>query len=488
MRVASERSHTRSLANWSIRLSKPNIILLTIDTLRADRLGCYGCERPLTPNLDRLAQQGVRFTQAITGGSWTQAAFPVMMSSTYASMYGGCLGALAGERPSPIQTISDNGYAAAGFSTSPLVSRAYGYHRGFRHFVDLVPDEKDPPLRGRKGGQRLLRAPAIHAIAKFFGRQTRPAKIYATAAELTDTACRWLDGIDAPFFAWLHYMDVHWPYHREELLTEPADIAQAWRDLAHLHNANWYGAAITPQQRDHYIQLYEDALVYADAQIGRLLDYLEQSGKLDDTIIVVAADHGEEFLEHGRWGHWEDNLHDEILKVPLILRLPGQNEPIIVEKQVRLLDLMPTLLDLCGCDAPDGLEGTSLRPLWEQELSFLRRQESKQMDTRLRGYDSLVSISEMWREAWHIIAVRTESFKYIWDSKQPDQPLLFDLQADPGETRNVLADHADIAAALHVHVDARRQQMMATKPEETAVQPDLGPDVMERLRGLGYVE
>ncbi|MEJ2750958.1 MAG: sulfatase-like hydrolase/transferase [Anaerolineae bacterium] len=169
-------------------MNRPNVILLTIDTLRADRLGCYGCERPLTPNLDRLAAQGVRFTEAITGGSWTQAAFPVMMTSTYASMYGGCLGALTAERPSPIQLLQDSGYATGGFSSSPLLSQAYAYNRGFQHFADLTPQETDPALRSMKGGQRLLRTPITHAISRMLGQQTRPARIYVNAEEITNAA------------------------------------------------------------------------------------------------------------------------------------------------------------------------------------------------------------------------------------------------------------------------------------------------------------
>ena len=106
--------------------------MLSIDTLRADRLGCYGCPRPLTPHLDKLAAGGIRFEQAITGGSWTQAAFPVMLTSTYASMHGGCLGPLSPARPSPIEALASNGYMTGAFVTSPLLGKAYGYQRGFQ--------------------------------------------------------------------------------------------------------------------------------------------------------------------------------------------------------------------------------------------------------------------------------------------------------------------------------------------------------------------
>lgn len=454
-------------------MSKPNVILLTIDTLRADRLGCYGYERPLTPNLDRLAAHGVRFTEAITGGSWTQAAFPVMMTSTYASMYGGCLGALTAERPSPIQQLNDNGYTTGGFSSSPLLSQAYAYNRGFQHFADLLPQETDPALRRMKGGQRLLRTPFTHAVARLLGQQTRPARIYVNAEAITHAAQEWIAAVDQPFFAWLHYMDVHWPYHREETLTDPQEIAQAWRDLAHLYDANWNGAAISDAQRRHYIRLYEEALVYTDAQVGKLLDYLESSGLMANTIIVAVSDHGEEFLEHGRWGHWENNLHDEILKVPLIIRLPGLGNGRVVEQQVRLLDLMPTLLALTGTSVPDGLEGRDLRPLWQGGNGAVKEP---------------VSVSEMWRDHWHIIAVRTRQYKYIWDSKRPDQPQLFDLAADPGEKTNVAADYPALTAEFYDYVTARLQAMDATRPEQASAEPDVDEEMMARLRGLGYVE
>lgn len=455
------------------QVGKPNILLLTVDTLRADRLGCYGHPSRLTPNLDRLAAEGVRFTEAITGGSWTQAAFPVMMTSSFASMYGGCLGALTPGRPSPIETFAANGYATGGFSTSPLLSQAYAYDRGFQQFTDLTPDETDTILRQIKGGQRLLRTPLTHTVANLLGKQTRPARIYVNAAGVTNAACRWLGTVDQPFFAWLHYMDVHWPYHREETLTAAAEIAQAWRDLSHLYEAKWKGATITDEQRDHYIRLYEEALVYTDAQIGRLLDYLREAGLMDSTIIVVASDHGEEFLEHGRWGHWEDNLFDEVLKVPLIIRLPQFDQAQVLERQVRLLDLMPTLLDLSGCPVPDNLEGISLRPLWAGNGS---------------AYDADFAISEMWRDTWHIIAVRTKAFKYIWDSKQPDKPLLFNLVTDPGETINVAHLFPEVVADLHPHVEARRQRLLETRPDHMTGEPDFDGQLMERLRGLGYVE
>jgi arylsulfatase A-like enzyme len=202
-------------------MNKPNVILLTIDTLRADILGCYGRRPSLSPNLDQLAASGIRFEQAITGGSWTQAAFPVMLTSSHAAMYGGCLGRLAPERPSPIESLATHGYTTGGFSTNLHLSRATGYDRGFQHFSELMPKDVDPRLRRIKGGQRLLRNSLTHSVLGPMGVSMRPARLYSSAAEVTDQVCDWIAQVEGPFFAWAHYMDMHWPYHLEEALTRP---------------------------------------------------------------------------------------------------------------------------------------------------------------------------------------------------------------------------------------------------------------------------
>lgn len=345
-------------------MPRPNIILLTIDTLRADRLGCYGYDHQITPNLDVLATRGIRFSQAISGGSWTQAAFPVIMTSTYASMYGGCLGPLSSERPSPVQILAEKGYTTGGVSSSPLLSRTYGYDRGFDKFIDLIPDDSDPFLRNTKGGQSLLRNQWVHYIADLVGKQLKPARLYVSAAKVNQAVFDLIDKAQEPLFVWAHYMDVHWPYHLEEDLIHPRDITQAWRDIDHLHRVNWQGGKITPTQQAHYMALYDRAVQNTDGQIGQLLEYLKNSGIAENTIFIVASDHGEEFLERKHWGHVETNLHDEIVKVPLIVRLPGQTVGQVVQRQVRTLDIMPTILSLCNCPIPDGVDGCSLIPLW----------------------------------------------------------------------------------------------------------------------------
>jgi arylsulfatase A-like enzyme len=455
-------------------VNKPNILLLTIDALRADMLNCYGYHKPLTPNLDKLAAEGIRFQQAISGGSWTQAAFPVMLTSSYAAMYGGCLGRLAPDRPSPVSSLSRHGYTTAAFSTNLHLSKATGYDRGFDFFNELTPTESDPLLRHRKGGQHLLRNPLFHALVRPMGNNLRPARLYSSAGDVTDSVCHWLEGVETPFFAWAHYMDVHWPYHLEEMLTHPYEIAKSWQDLAIMDGGSNFDPKkpITLAQRNHFVQLYEQSLRYLDDQIGRLLHYLARSNHERNTIILLLADHGEEFLDHGRWGHWESNLYDEILRVPFMVRLPNGPKGQVIHQQVRSLDLMPTILDLCGCPLPDGLMGTSLVPLWTQGEA---------------EYAEETAISEMRRDPWHRVAVRTTAFKYIWDNKSSDQPVLYDLGFDLGEKHNVSNRFPQEVSRFQAIVDEHLRRVAETEPSVVIPQPEYDETVARRLRDLGYL-
>lgn len=456
-------------------MTRPNIILLTIDTLRPDHLGCYGRQPTPTPNIDRLASESIVFSQAITGGSWTQAAFPVLMTSTYASMYGGCLSPLSPDRPSSVEALTADGYSAAGFSSSPLVSKTYGYDRGFGYFVDLVPEDKDPFLRQVKGGQRLLRLPVTHQICSLFGKRWRPPQLYANAAEVVDQVCTWLEGAPEPFFLWAHFMDPHWPYHLEEQLTSPAEIAQTWQDLGLMYRINGHNIPITSQQKEHLLALYERAVAFTDRHLGNLFGYLTRNRLIENTLLILTSDHGEEFLERGKWGHGEINLHDEIIRVPLIMHLPAAAESKVIHRQVQLLDIMPTALEFCGCSPPERMEGASLVPLWSGD-------EKK--------YDRQIAISERWRDQGdvnHIVSLRTENYKLIWNDRRPNQPELYDLKSDPAEKDGIHEKKPDIVAQFQGTLAHHLDRIHHTRPSTASSEPELDEDVIRRLRDLGYL-
>jgi len=219
--------------------------------------------------------------------------------------------------------------------------------------------------------------------------------------------------------------------------------------------------------------LYEQALQYTDSQVGRLMQRLDELSRLDNTIIVIVSDHGEEFMERGRWGHREVNLHDEILKVPLIILLPGLAAGQVVQHQVRTLDIMPTLLELSNCPPPKGLMGTSLVPIWTQPVT---------------GNVEEISISERFRNDSHIIAARTESFKYIWDSHQKNHPRLFDLQADPGEREDVSQQFPQVVRRFQSLIDSHLLFAAQSQSTRQTAQIELDDAVIQRLHDLGYIE
>ncbi|MDX1383883.1 MAG: sulfatase-like hydrolase/transferase, partial [Thermoanaerobaculia bacterium] len=224
--------------------------------------------------------------------------------------------------------------------------------------------------------------------------------------------------------------------------------------------------------------LYDEEVAYADRELGRLLDGIEGLGLNEDTMIVVVSDHGEELYERGRWGHLEVNLHDEIVRVPLIARLAGAATEATagteVTSQVSTLDILPTVLDLCGLDAPAGVLGRSLLPLLAGGGS---------------EHDAEVAICERWRPDAHRIAVRTPAHKYIWDADAAVAPALFDLAADPGESHDLSGENGARVDELHTHVVAVLEDMRRTAPVAgPAAAPELDAPLAARLRGLGYLE
>ena len=375
----------------------PNILLLAVDALRLDQVGSYGNPKGLTPNIDRLAARSLRFDQAITGGTWTQAAFPTILTSTYASMFDGCLGPLSPERPSPIERLQQAGYETIAVTSNPLTGKDYGYDRGFEQFFELQPTRRDPRIRYRRGGQTLLRHPVTQRVAQLFGWDLRPRQVYVPAEALNSQALDAVDDSQSSQFLWLHYMDVHWPYHREQDLIHPTNIAQAWQDVADFHEACWGDGTLSDAQQKHFINLYEAALRHLDHQIGLLLTELEKRGWLDDALIVLLSDHGEEFFEHGRWGHMEVNFHDEVSRVPMIVHAPqwladtGRAGELEL-RLVQTLDVMPTILDYCGLSKPEGMLGHSLQ---SAHLADAGQDEPR------------VVFTERWRPPKSMVAART---------------------------------------------------------------------------------
>ena len=397
----------------------PSVLLISVDTLRADRLGSYGYGAASTPILDGLAARGLRFAQAATVAPLTLPAHTSLLSGTFPGFHGvrdnGSF-YVGDEITTLAEVLQPRGYRTGGFVGAYVLDRRWGIAQGFDHYFDEFDLSKFEMAAGLDAAQR-------------------------PGSEVVDHALTWLaEDRDRPFLAWVHLYDPHSPYVPPEPYRSrfPATMQGA----------------------------YDGEVASTDAQIGRLLDYLQSSGRLEGTIVVVVGDHGESLGEHGEQQHGFF-IYDTAVHIPLIVAGPGV--PVrVVPDQVRIVDVMPTILDLVGADVPPAVQGVSLMPLGRGE----------ELD--------LLAYSETWYPRYHygwseLTAVRDGRFKFIAAPRRE----LYNIQADPGETTELSASNPRMADALE-----RALRDMATRTAEKATPQaprPVDPAVEERLRALGYV-
>ncbi|HSV08065.1 MAG TPA: sulfatase, partial [Candidatus Binatus sp.] len=307
--------------------ARPNLLLITIDALRADHLGAYGYSRPTTPRLDQLAADGVRFAAAFTSGPMTLPSVGQLFTSS--------------PFPAPTRpTLVSSLFAGGVVRTKAIVNNLY-------LFQWLALASRDP----------------FDSITEAWSWR---------ADRISRNALQWIDQRPGePFALYLHYIDTHTPYH------PPLPFAARFTDAAYqgpvgLRFDDVAGARAgryAPADRARIVALYDGALSFVDAEIGRLLDGLATRGLLDHTLVVVSADHGEEHWDHGSFFHGQ-SLYDELLHVPLLMRFPDRAYAgRVVREPVRALDIVPTIAEVLGLPAFPEFEGTSLLPLIAHDTS-----------------------------------------------------------------------------------------------------------------------
>jgi len=313
-------------------VERPNIVLISVDTLRADHLGTYGYARATSPNVDALARRGVTFERATSPSSWTLPAHASLLSGVSPYRHGAISEAtrIRDDVPLLAELLRAHGYHATALVNAPFVGRDYGFARGFASF-----------------DQRFDR---------------RRADVAQRHAAILDALAR----LEPPFFLFLHYMDVHTPYRPPAEFNRFAKdqrSGQVLRDLGvasvlDLQRAARKGPlAMSQADRDRLVDLYDGEILALDAHLGELLRRLDE--RFPDTVVVLTSDHGEEFLEHGGFGHG-DTLYEEVLHVPMIVAGPGVASGARVATVVSLVDVVPTLLDRVGAPLPAGLDGRSV--------------------------------------------------------------------------------------------------------------------------------
>ena len=425
-------------ARPQIEAQRPNILLISIDALRADHLSCYGYDRHTSPVIDRLAAEGTRFSGAFVNTHGTPPSHTTLLSSLYQESHRvgiGTGGVTRESVPDGVGLVQEV-FAGAGWHTVAVtgggyMSRDFGFSRGFDVYIDVA--------RGVDQGADLL------------------------LENLPGSAEN-----DRPVFAFLHTYQVHSPYDPPDgfkhLFGElPRGFKATSETLLEVQKDADDG--LTNEDFEHLETLYDGEIRYTDEVLGRLMASLESLGFLDNAIVVVTSDHGEEFGEHGGVLHG-GTLFEELLHVPLIVAGTGAGRGVVEPSLVSLVDIAPTLLSLAGLDIPTTMQGRSV---------FDRPESEQWQDQRVFSQygDQLYS-------------VRTPRWKFI--QRTSNQRLkLFDLQRDPSERRNLAAQHPELSAALLAELEDWRSgclQLDLGSRQDV----ELSEKMLEELRALGYVE
>ena len=425
-------------------LTRSNVMLLVLDAARARELGCYGYGRATTPEIDRLAREGVVFDRAFTPAVYTLAAMSSVWTSEYPDRHHGEVSfssSLPKNRLTLAEILTARGIQTAGFVANAVAGRVGGFDRGFAEFHELF----------QKYGSG----------ADAF-RQALPAWLRANK--------------DRRFFAYLHFREPHFPYDPpppfDTQFGPDGPIARnVRREMGWITEANQGRRPLSADERAHLVSLYDGNLAFADQVIGELRRVLEAEGLFDRTVVIVMADHGEGLGEHGWIGH-NVQLYEESIHIPLVVRFPAGKGPTgkRVAGLVDLLDVAPTIADLFGLLGQGGsdkqFQGRSLLPV-------------------VGGAPGKAAV--LARTVWDRprYALRDERFKLLYDTRTGEEQL-FDVVADPGETRDLA--RADPLRAAYFRQALHQWILGLGRRGGAAEQAALTPEQRENLCALGYIQ
>jgi len=461
-----------------------NVILITVDSLRADHVSFMNYCRDTTPNLRELSRRSVVFERFMSNGSYTPASFASTFSSTYPIMYGG-YERFSSMRPTIAEVLRDSGYTTAAFHSNPFLSRFYGYDRGFDLFEDLIPHPPSGKGESEHLRERLVdflrRHPVLYrsirrvAMSAFALLPERPP--YTDARTITKRAIRWIkENRSEPFFLWIHYMDVHFPYMPKKRYLKRLGHAPPDREtISMLNERITYNRIedITKGELESIIVLYDAEILYVDEHIQVLLTALERLGLLKSTALIVTADHGEEFGEHGGLGHGA-KLYNELLHIPFLLYLPELERGIRIDGRASLIDLAPTILDILGLDEHSSFMGKSLLPMIEGNEQDGRAVISEMASRRITPTSPLKMDYGVRK-----VACTYGNWKYIYNEGADDE--LYDLKGDPNETINLICKHEEWAERLRERIE---QHIKLEKRMETLGERERVKEKIKKLKSI----
>jgi arylsulfatase A-like enzyme len=426
------------------RNRSPNVVVILVDALRYDHVGCYGYSRPTSPALDAFAQESLLFTQAISQSSYTKPVIASLFTSLYPSQHNVFRNTrhdAAGNFISDVlddsfktmaEYLRDAGFNTAGFLEQAQLRNYMGFAQGFYYYK---PD-------------------------------------MGTAPEINRGFFKWLPlNKHRKFFAYLHYLDTHAPYapppKYRDLFGEfdhGANIPERVKDWQKF-KAEVTDGSITLTQTDaeQLMALYDAEIRAFDDDMKALFAKLKEEGVYDNSLIIITADHGDEFLEHGSVDH-AHTLYDELLRVPLMIRFPKGEHRGVVNAQVQIIDLLPTILEFCNIELDTHLMGHSL-------LAY---------KDGVNGHEEIPVFSERA----DLISLRTGRYKYIYNVEEKAGEL-YDLQNDPSESKNLVEEDRQTAERMKNEILRWVEITRQATSEQTGVKID--DKSVKELRSLGYI-
>lgn len=427
-----------------------NVILIVVDTLRADALGCYGAAADPTPQIDRLALRGVRFDRCISQAPWTLPSITTIMTGRYPSSHGA--GSFVSVLPEDLRTMTKD-FRGAGYVTSGVVSHRFltkkkGFARGFQFFDESNNRNHD----------------------------------YISSRGVSNVALRWLKkrSESKPFFLFLHYFDPHYNYkeHEEFTTITPYDgPLHAGMDIWEIRESLQNGP-VNENDIRYLRELYDGEVRYLDSEIGRVLNYLDENDLFKKSVVVFTSDHGEEFMEHGWLGHTR-NLHDNLLRVPLIIcapKLPGRTAR---DDPAMLIDLYSTMEKLAGLDPPAnfGID------LFGEQVSGRAciAEVDFNPETTMKARPAIIEREKV--KHTEMRAVERGEWKAIEDRLTGEWEL-FHVGEDRDEMKDRASSHPDTLQSLQLVLD-EWEKSIEQGATETEV---LDSSQIEELRSLGYVQ
>ncbi|MCP4614552.1 MAG: sulfatase [Planctomycetes bacterium] len=452
----------------------PNVVLLTIDALRSDHLGC----RKTTPYIDRLVKKGVSFSHAFANGPTTPFSFPSILASVYPFQIDG-IGLPHQGFKTIAEVLGQSGYSTAGFSPNDFVSRIYNYDRGFDTFIDLQNWSAGRDKARRQITGIVKQWPKVHQFARAVSRWLPRGDHTFTewnAESILSQAAQWLRERDSSdsFFLWCHFNDVHHPWEPRPSYLEHLNVdrisPKRAKKLVHklLDDPDDVWSNVTPREMQTAIDLYDAALAYTDERIDQ---FIKTHIDLDQTLVIITSDHGEEFGEHG--GFHRNKPYDEMLHVPLIMAGLDLPEGTIIDSQVPLIDLPPTIVELCGLSKVEELRGISLVPLIAGD---------REDRTVIASYNRRLVEGKSAPEG-EVFIIRENGWKFILRENGDE---LYDTRSDTQEKDNLLQQQPQVAQNLKIKLMKHISQFEQSKiPIEEAL---LDEAVQDRLRALGYIE